>query len=144
MMTPHRTGEGPMDDSHLPADRPSAEKLNAEAQQQVERLLAEQLIGGDAQQTADPAAEAVRRLPPKWEIRIQTTYDPVAEETRIYRQMAKEVDDRYDRRRTLDTTAKSAAVKSEIANTEIDKTEIDKTATAPSADACDSDTNRTE
>ncbi|MBB6671075.1 hypothetical protein H7C19_10280 [Cohnella nanjingensis] len=43
----------------------------------------------------DPAEEAVDRLRPRWEIRIQTERDPVAEETAAYRKMAKEVDDRY-------------------------------------------------
>jgi len=65
--------------------------------QQAERLLAEQLIGGDPDHAA-AEAEAVRKLPPKWEIRIQTEHDPVAEETKKYRSLAKEVDDRYDDR----------------------------------------------
>lgn len=66
--------------------------------QQAERLLAEKLIGGDEAASADTDAklEAVRRLPPRWEIRIQTEHDPVAEETKKYRSMAQEVDDRYD------------------------------------------------
>ena len=64
---------------------------------QAERLLAEQLLGGAAD-PADAQAEAVRKLPPRWEIRVQSKHDPVAEETRKYRSMAGEVDDRYDRR----------------------------------------------
>lgn len=60
-----------------------------------ERLLAEQLMEG-GQSGTDPKEEAVRRLPPRWEIRIQTEYDPVAEETAQYRKIAKEVDGRYD------------------------------------------------
>lgn len=68
----------------------------------AERLLAEQLLGGEPKQ-ADAEAEAIRRLPPRWEIRIQTDYDPVVEETKKYRQMAKEVDDRYDRARKPDS-----------------------------------------
>jgi hypothetical protein len=47
---------------------------------------------------ADPAAEAVKRLPTRWEIRIQSRYDPVAEKTKIYRTLAHEIDDRYDNR----------------------------------------------
>lgn len=64
---------------------------------QAERLLAEQLLGGD-EESADAHAEAVRKLPPRWEIRIQTEHDPVAEETRKYRSLAKEIDGRYDGR----------------------------------------------
>ena len=62
-----------------------------------ERLLAERLTEGEPE-AADPREEAVRKLPPRWEIRIQTERDPVAEETALYRTMAKEVDGRYDGR----------------------------------------------
>ncbi len=75
-----------------------AERKLAEEPGEVERLLAEQLLVGEAADTADAQAEAVRKLPPRWEIRMQTEHDPVAEETRKYRTMAREVDDRYDRR----------------------------------------------
>jgi len=64
----------------------------------AEQLLAEKLIGGEPE-LADAEDEALRRLPPKWEIRIQTKHDPVAEETKKYREMAQEVDDRYDERK---------------------------------------------
>jgi hypothetical protein len=50
----------------------------------------------------DPGAEAVRKLPPRWEIRIQTERDPVVEETKLYRKMAKEADGRYDDRMNSD------------------------------------------
>lgn len=63
----------------------------------LEKLLAERLTEGEPEH-ADPREEAVRRLPPRWEIRIQTQRDPVAEETALYRSMAKEVDGRYDGR----------------------------------------------
>lgn len=74
-----------------------AERKIAEETGQAERLLAEQLLGGDAD-AADAQSEAVRKLPPRWEIRIQTEHDPVAEETKKYRTLAKEVDGRYDDR----------------------------------------------
>jgi hypothetical protein len=61
---------------------------------EVEELLIQRLSEGDPQ-SADPDEAAVRALPPRWEIRIQTEYDPVAEETKIFRSMAREVDDRY-------------------------------------------------
>src|SRR5690606_20756738 len=78
------------------ADKASQqERKLADEAGQAERLLAEQLLGGE-DASEDAHAEAVRRLPPRWEIRIQTEYDPVVEETRKYRSMAEEVDDRYD------------------------------------------------
>jgi len=63
----------------------------------LEQLLAQKLTEAEPK-ADDPQEEAVRKLPPRWEIRIQTEYDPVAEQTKKYRSMAKEVDDRYDRR----------------------------------------------
>lgn len=47
-------------------------------------------------ETGDPREEAVARLSPRWEIRVQAEFDPVAEETALYRKMAKEADGRYD------------------------------------------------
>jgi hypothetical protein len=69
--------------------------MDRKPEQDAERLLAEQLIQGE-QSGADPKEEAVRRLPPRWEIRIQTEHDPVVEETFRYRAIASEVDDRYN------------------------------------------------
>jgi hypothetical protein len=65
-----------------------------EAGNEAERLLAERLTLTEPERE-DPVSEAVRRLPPKWEIRIQTKHDPVAEETAVYRSLAEEIDDRY-------------------------------------------------
>jgi hypothetical protein len=45
----------------------------------------------------DPEADALKALPPRWEVRIQAERDPVAEETKIYRGIAHEVDKRYDK-----------------------------------------------
>lgn len=66
----------------------------AEAASEAERELARRLMGAETEER-DPAEEAVAKLPPRWEVRIQTTWDPVAEETALYRKMAKEVDGRY-------------------------------------------------
>ncbi len=44
----------------------------------------------------DPGEAAVDRLIPKYEIRIKAEKDPIAEETRIIRNMAEEIDGRYD------------------------------------------------
>jgi len=71
--------------------------MENKSEKEAERLLAEQLTEGELEGRGNPAEEAVRRLPPRWEIRIQAEYDPVAEETARYREMAREVDGRYDR-----------------------------------------------
>jgi hypothetical protein len=61
----------------------------------AEELLARRLTEGTPN---DEVAEdeAVKRLHPRWEIRIQAERDPIAEETKAYRAMATEIDDRYD------------------------------------------------
>ncbi|MDB4868864.1 MAG: hypothetical protein JWR03_3197 [Cohnella sp.] len=71
--------------------------MENETDNEAERLLAQRLMEGEPEK-ADPEEEAVKRLPPKWEIRIQTERDPIAEETALYRTLAKEVDGRYDNR----------------------------------------------
>ena len=63
--------------------------------QQAEELLAERLTEGE-QAIDAPEVEAVKRIPPRWEIRVQAEYDPVAEETKLYRTLASEADGRYD------------------------------------------------
>lgn len=62
----------------------------------LEDAFAEALEQGDLRgETPDEAA--VRRLIPPYEARIRTEKDPIVEETKIVRDIAKEVDDRYDR-----------------------------------------------
>ncbi|MDG0792515.1 hypothetical protein OMP38_17770 [Cohnella ginsengisoli] len=63
----------------------------------AEAELVRQLTEGEPA-TGDPNEEALARLSPRWEIRIQTERDPVAEETEAYRKLAKEADGRYDDR----------------------------------------------
>lgn len=63
---------------------------------EIERKLNELLTEGDMK--PDSRRRGARhRISPRYEIRIQTERDPIVEETLLYRQMAKEVDDRYDR-----------------------------------------------
>jgi hypothetical protein len=62
----------------------------------AEELLARRLTEGTPND-AVAEDEAVKRLPPRWEIRIQAERDPIAEETKAYRAMATEIDDRYDK-----------------------------------------------
>jgi hypothetical protein len=80
-------------------DHPTGKKeennIERESGKEAERLLAEQLTQEEPD-SPHPEEEALRRLPPRWEIRIQAERDPVAEETAVYRSLAKEVDGRYD------------------------------------------------
>lgn len=62
----------------------------------LERELSEMLTEGEYGNEKERREEERRRLSPKYEIRIQTTLDPIVEETLNYRKMAKEVDGRYD------------------------------------------------
>lgn len=63
----------------------------------MEHELAEQLEKGPMNAQNDPDERARVKLPPKYEMRIHTEHDPVAEETKLFRSMAKEVDGRYDK-----------------------------------------------
>lgn len=60
-------------------------------QQKVKKVLTE-----GEMQVDEPKKAALDRLKPKYEIRVQTTVDPIVEETQIIREHAKEVDERYD------------------------------------------------
>jgi len=62
----------------------------------VEEQLAQTLTEGEMERV-DASEAARKRLPLKTEIRIQAQVEPVVEETKLFRQMAEEVDDRYDR-----------------------------------------------
>jgi len=72
------------------------ERKPHEPEADAERLLAERLEDGPVD---EPDREELVRLslPPKYEVRIQTEYDPIVEETKRYRSMAREIDGRYDR-----------------------------------------------
>lgn len=59
----------------------------------LERELSELLTEGEIRENE---AKKRERLSPKYEVRIQTHIDPIVEETRKYRSMARELDDRYD------------------------------------------------
>ncbi|GAB6928746.1 hypothetical protein JCM10914A_27290 [Paenibacillus sp. JCM 10914] len=70
--------------------------MNEKHDQDLERQLSDMLTEGEMQQK-DREQEQRRLLNPKYEIRIQTQLDPIVEETKQYRSMAKELDDRYDK-----------------------------------------------
>lgn len=63
---------------------------------ELERELSERLTEGEYGSEQERREEGRRRLSPKYEVRIQTTLDPIVEETRSYRKMGKEIDGRYD------------------------------------------------
>ncbi|MGC5776785.1 hypothetical protein [Paenibacillus pabuli] len=64
---------------------------------ELERRLSDMLTEGDMEESGDADKRERQLIPPKYEVRIQTERDPIVEETLKYRDMAREVDDRYDR-----------------------------------------------
>ncbi|WP_052087848.1 hypothetical protein [Paenibacillus wynnii] len=70
----------------------------------LERKLSEMLTEGEMEQ-GDRKAQEIREISPKYEIRIQTTLDPIVEETLRYRKIGRELDNRYDK--YLDQAEKS-------------------------------------
>ncbi|MDO7908243.1 hypothetical protein Q5741_17720 [Paenibacillus sp. JX-17] len=64
--------------------------------EELERKLHDLLTEGEMEQE-DVKERQREELPPRYEIRIQTQLDPIAEETRRYRSIAKELDNRYDK-----------------------------------------------
>lgn len=62
----------------------------------LEEQLVQKLTEGEIQHVDIDEAARIR-LPMKTEIRISAHIDPVVEETKQYRKMAEEVDDRYAR-----------------------------------------------
>lgn len=78
-----------------PPPRKDLSHLNKK-DQQFEKQLTD-LLQTDEQGKEEVSEEAVRKLLPRYEVRIQTEHDPVAESTKRYREMAEEVDDRYSK-----------------------------------------------
>ncbi|CAM3628122.1 hypothetical protein [Marinicrinis lubricantis] len=64
--------------------------------QKLEEQLSRALTEGEMERN-DPKRAAIRQLPTKYETRTQAAFDPIVEETKRFRGMAKEIDDRYDR-----------------------------------------------
>jgi hypothetical protein len=62
----------------------------------LERRLSDMLTEGEMEQR-DRKAQEIREISAKYEIRIQTTLDPIVEETLRYRKIGRELDDRYDK-----------------------------------------------
>ncbi|RKN82130.1 hypothetical protein [Paenibacillus ginsengarvi] len=70
--------------------------MEQHGKERLEQDLANALTEGEMA-GKDPDVAALRRLSPRYEIRTQTTHDPIVEETKLVRSMAREIDDRYDR-----------------------------------------------
>ncbi|MEV3553847.1 hypothetical protein ABNC92_19025 [Paenibacillus larvae] len=62
----------------------------------IEKRIQDALEESDIREKK-PEETAVRKLPPKYEIRQMVTLDPIVEETRRVRKIAQEVDGRYDK-----------------------------------------------
>lgn len=77
-------------------DRNEEEARMEQPSSELERRVSEALTEGEMHQ--EDAEKLVReKLSPKYEVRIQATVDPIVEETIRYRQLAEEVDSRYDK-----------------------------------------------
>jgi len=63
--------------------------------EELEEELSELLTEGELKDE-DRERKEREQISPRYEIRIQTSLDPIVEETRLYRQMAEEIDGRYD------------------------------------------------
>jgi hypothetical protein len=67
-------------------------------QSELERVLEETLESDGTAVTEEETAERAReRVSPLYEYRVKAERDPIAEETKIIRRMAKEPDNRYDK-----------------------------------------------
>lgn len=65
--------------------------------QDLERQLSEMLTEGEMQEQQNREEQERELISPRYEVRIQTEMDPIVEETKQYRSMAREIDDRYDK-----------------------------------------------
>ncbi|QWU16849.1 hypothetical protein SAMN04487895_11129 [Paenibacillus sophorae] len=94
----------------------------------LERRLSEMLTEGELAQSGREAGQR-HSVSPKYEIRIQTALDPIVEETYRYREMARELDDRYDKylERTRTKERKDASpdpISSTASDTPADRKEL--------------------
>ncbi|PZD95628.1 hypothetical protein DNH61_13995 [Paenibacillus sambharensis] len=72
-------------------------ELEQEQGSELEQELAGRLTDGPVEEDRDREARLKAKLSPKYEVRIQSVDDPIVEETKRFRSMAREIDDRYDR-----------------------------------------------
>jgi len=71
--------------------------MNQKKQSELERVLEEQLHDGIMHAKGPDASEEARdRISAPYEYRVKAEKDPIAEETKIIRRMAKEPDGKYD------------------------------------------------
>ncbi|AIQ62315.1 hypothetical protein PSTEL_03445 [Paenibacillus stellifer] len=67
-----------------------------EKKEELERRLSEMLTEGELERS-EREERKLRQISPQYEIRIQTSLDPIVEETHRYRMIGQELDDRYDK-----------------------------------------------
>jgi len=86
-----------MSGSDQAGHKPIAQDGDDNIRDQMERELVEQLDTSEPELGKEEQDALVRaRISPKYEVRIQTTLDPIVQETIRYRELAREVDNRYD------------------------------------------------
>lgn len=66
-----------------------------EDKDELEKKLSQTLKEGEMEKEK-PSKLALNQLSPKYEIRIPVQNDPIVEETRIIRNIVREIDHRYD------------------------------------------------
>lgn len=72
--------------------------MDEKKRSELERVLEEKLEQGDANgDGADPSEQARQRITAPYEYRVRAEVDPIAEETRLIRKIAKEPDGKYDK-----------------------------------------------
>ncbi|CAM4475642.1 hypothetical protein [Paenibacillus tarimensis] len=81
------------------SDNRESQDMDPEQEQgsELEQELAGRLTDGPVEEDRDREARLKAKLSPKYEVRIQSMHDPIVEETKRFRSIAREIDDRYDR-----------------------------------------------
>ncbi|WCK54929.1 hypothetical protein PP175_02630 [Aneurinibacillus sp. Ricciae_BoGa-3] len=89
-----------MDDKNKPdhiESKLADDKNELEDDKKKLEIEVSQMLTQGEMETADPEKAAVDNLPHRYEVRIQAQQDPIVEETKQFRKIAEEVDDRYNK-----------------------------------------------
>jgi hypothetical protein len=70
--------------------------MEKQEREELEQMIEKTLTVGEMD-SIDPQEGAKAKLNMRYEIPVKAEYNPVTEETRVIRSMAKEPDNRYDR-----------------------------------------------
>ncbi|WP_274362572.1 hypothetical protein [Paenibacillus thermotolerans] len=79
-----------------PEKRVDDRQAKGDRQDQLEQMIEKTLTVGEME-SVDPEEGAKALLGTRYEIPVKAEFEPIAEETKIIRSMAKEPDDRYDK-----------------------------------------------